>query len=296
MRPSFLGSIVVAGAENNLEPERCVMTDAQSLLSILTGTTGPDLSGAIRDLIAEAPDRDLNRINALTFARSHGFDEEHAVTAFLHATRLGLFEMSWNVLCPGCGGVLGTGASLKSVDQCQYSCTLCAAGYEPTLDEMVEVTFTVSPRIRRIAAHDPHSLPMWDYARQFFWSSGVDLPKDFDAAIDDIVLDSVELQPGERALLSLSLPEGCVIIFDPITHTTLFLEVKGEPIRERQALSILFRDGQAQNESLPMHPGPLRLSLENSATQRVLPAVWLAGDKLHALFAHRIPFLTASAC
>ena len=37
----------------------------------------------------------------------------------------------------------------------EYSCALCAAGYEPTLDEMVEVTFTVSPRVRRIAAHDP---------------------------------------------------------------------------------------------------------------------------------------------
>jgi hypothetical protein len=24
----------------------------------------------------------------------------------LHATRVGLFDLSWNVLCPGCGGVL----------------------------------------------------------------------------------------------------------------------------------------------------------------------------------------------
>ncbi len=48
--------------------------------------------------------------------------------------------------------------------------------YEPTLDEMVEVTFTVSRRVRRIAAHDPHSLSMPDYYRQIFWSSGIDLP------------------------------------------------------------------------------------------------------------------------
>ena len=64
--------------------------------------------------------------------------------------------MSWNVLCPGCGGVLDANATLKTVDRSEYNCALCAAGYEPTLDEMVEVTFTVSPRVRRIAAHDPH--------------------------------------------------------------------------------------------------------------------------------------------
>jgi hypothetical protein len=31
---------------------------------------------------------------------------------------------------------------------------------------MVEVVFTVSPRVRRIAAHDPHTMPFWDYYRQ----------------------------------------------------------------------------------------------------------------------------------
>ena len=67
------------------------------------------------------------------------------------------------MLCPGCGGVLDTGATLKTVDRSEYSCALCAAGYEPTLDEMVEVTFTVSPRVRRIAAHDPDTLPLPEY-------------------------------------------------------------------------------------------------------------------------------------
>ena len=61
------------------------------------------------------------------------------------------------MLCPGCGGVLNEGATLKTINREEYGCALCAAGYKPTLDEMVEVTFTVSPRVRRIAAHDPDS-------------------------------------------------------------------------------------------------------------------------------------------
>ena len=55
--------------------------------------------------------------------------------------------------------------------------TFCAAGYEPILDEVVEVTFTVNPRLREIAAHRPETLPLLDYYRQIFWSSGIDLPR-----------------------------------------------------------------------------------------------------------------------
>ena len=103
-----------------------------------------------------------------------GLDEERAIAAFLHAARLGIFELSWNVLCPGCGGVLDTSTTLKSVNRDEYDCALCATGYQPTLDEMVEVTFTVSRRVRRIAAHDPDELPLAEYFRQIFWGSGFD--------------------------------------------------------------------------------------------------------------------------
>ena len=54
------------------------------------------------------------RINVLDFARREGLDEERTIAAFLHAARIGLFEMSWNVLCPSCGGVLDANATLKT--------------------------------------------------------------------------------------------------------------------------------------------------------------------------------------
>ena len=106
-------------------------------------------------MVAEAPDHRLCRINALALAASEGLDEEVMVAAFLHAARIGMFDISWNVLCPGCGGVLDTNATLKTVQKDEYVCALCADSYSPTLDEMVEVTFTVSPRVRKIAAHNP---------------------------------------------------------------------------------------------------------------------------------------------
>jgi class 3 adenylate cyclase len=269
------------------------MSETQNLFSALRQSADSDAVDAIEQLVREGQDRDLNRINVLDLAAKTGLDEQRLIAAFLHATRLGLFDLSWNVLCPGCGGVLDASATLKSVDQAEYDCALCAAGYEPTLDEMVEVTFTVSPRVRRIAAHDPHTLPIWEYARQILWSSGVDLPDDYQQLIEEITLESLELPAGEKAILSLQLPAEFLIVFDPVTHATHFLDVKGEPTRERQALTLVFNNVKAPTGKLELRPGPLRISLENRADVRVLPGVWIAGDKLHELLGRRRPFLTA---
>ncbi|MBM6596427.1 adenylate/guanylate cyclase domain-containing protein [Microvirga pudoricolor] len=269
------------------------MSDDHGLFAILRQSADGSVVDAIEALVRNAPDHHLNRVNVLAFAARHGLEAEQTIAAFLHAAQIGIFEMSWNVLCPGCGGVLDAGTSLKSVSRDEYSCALCAAGYQPTLDEMVEVTFTIGRRVRRIAAHDPDSLSMWDYDRQFFWSSGIDLPEDLDAAFDDVVLDGVELPAGERALLSLQLPAAFVIVFDPVTHAALFLDVGGEATRERQTLSLVLHDIHPPQQTIPLRPGPLRLTVENRTARRVLPAVWLANDRFHDILGRRRPFLTA---
>src|SRR5271165_2640981 len=269
------------------------MSEAKNLFTALQQSADPGTVAAIEELVRNAPDRALCRVNVLDFATKRGIDEERAIAAFLHAARLGLFELSWNVLCPGCGGVLDTSATLKSVNREEYDCALCAAGYRPTLDEMVEVTFTVSRRVRKIAAHDPHELPLAEYFRQIFWCSGIDPPEDLEQLIEEITLDAIELPPGEKALLSLQLPAEFVIVMDPVTHATQFLDVKGEPTRERQNLTLVLDRLRAPTETVVLRPGPLRLSLENHTDSRVLPGLWVANDKLHDLLARRKPFLTA---
>src|SRR5437016_9681320 len=52
-------------------------------------------------------------------------------------------------------------------------------------------------------------------------------------SIAEFTIDSIELPPGERAVLSLQLPKDFVILFDPVTHGSQFIDVKGEPTRER---------------------------------------------------------------
>ena len=270
------------------------MSEAQSLFGVLRHSARQEIVDAIERLVLEAPDRALNRINVLAFAANHGFDEEQAINAFLHASRLGLFEMSWNVLCPGCGGVLDANTSLKTVQSETYNCTLCAAGYEPTLDEMVEVTFTVSPRVRHIEAHNPHELPPLEYFRQIYWGSGIDLPEEgYEEKVDQFVLESLELPPGEKAVISLQLPAEFTIIFEPVTHAAQFLDIKGEPSKDRQTLSLVFDHMHRHSEAIELRPGPLRVMMENHTDLRVLPSICVANDALHSLLGQRRPFLTA---
>jgi class 3 adenylate cyclase len=269
------------------------MSEAGPLISALGQAADPEAVERIQHLIKQGSDRDLNRINPLAFAQRHGLDEEKTIPAFLHGARLGLFDMSWNVLCPGCGGVIDSNATLKAVDRDEYHCTLCAAGYEPTLDEMIEVTFTVSPRVRHIAAHDPNSLAPVEYYRQVFWGSGVDLPDNLEEAVESATLDVIELGPGERAFLSVQLPLGIIIIRDPVTHATQRILVEGEPTSERQSLTTVIAKGHTQSEPVKMRPGPLRLSIENHADERVLPSLWIVGSALKAILGRRRPFLTA---
>jgi class 3 adenylate cyclase len=270
------------------------MSDIQAQFSVLNQTADPAVADAIVHLIEHGKDHELNRVNVLDFARRTGLDEERVISGFLHASRLGLFELTWNVLCPGCGGVLDAHSTLKSLRHDDYHCGLCACGYEASVDERVEVAFTVSPRVRRIAAHDPNTLPIWEYFKQIFWSSGVDFDEESFASLsNDVVLDALELPAGEKAVLSLQLPKEFIIVFEPVTHSAQFIDVQGEPTKERQQLSLMYNRIEAPTGTMTMRPGPLRLSLDNQAGVRVLPSVFVAAQALHHLIGKRKPFLTA---
>ena len=77
-----------------------------------------------------------------------------------------------------------------------------------------------------------------EYFRQLYFSSELALPEDFEQLWEAITLESLDLPPGEKAIISLQLPAKFIIVFDPVTHTAQFLDVKGEPTKERQASSL----------------------------------------------------------
>jgi class 3 adenylate cyclase len=270
------------------------MADAETLWTLLEESSDPAIASSLKSLVEKGEDHSLNRINPLAFAAQQGHGEETTINALIHASRLGLFDLSWNVLCPSCGGVLDAGAGLRTIGTGDYFCSFCVESHETRLDQQVEVTFTINPKIRSIAAHDPETLPFAEYMRQIFWSSGVKLPDDMHAAMQDVALDVMELAPGEKGAMSLTLPAGSALVFDPVTHTSLFLEVEGEKTQERRNISVVFSELHAHVGKMSHQPGPTRVAVENRSNRRTLPGVWMAGKPMDEILGTRRPFLTAN--
>ncbi|MFD0678892.1 MULTISPECIES: adenylate/guanylate cyclase domain-containing protein [unclassified Paenibacillus] len=77
-----------------------------------------------------------------------GVDREAVLRLFLYATKLGLTNLSWHLICPNCR-VPKAGAVTMSGLQPQYHCDFCGINYEAAFDRYVELCFSVHPNIRR---------------------------------------------------------------------------------------------------------------------------------------------------
>lgn len=70
--------------------------------------------------------------------------------------------MSWDVLCPQSGMVLDSFGALRTL-KTHYVCGLCDVSGDTDLDDFIEVTFSISPKLRRLPHHDPETLPVEDF-------------------------------------------------------------------------------------------------------------------------------------
>ena len=121
-----------------------------------------DLVEALDAFVRTADDRDIVRINPIRFAADRGLESQSVVNAFLHGRKAGLFTMEWQYICPGCGDIVERLPSLTSATA-HYYCQVCSADRDAELSDGIEITFSVSPEIRRSRFHDPWSLTPDDH-------------------------------------------------------------------------------------------------------------------------------------
>jgi class 3 adenylate cyclase/predicted RNA-binding Zn-ribbon protein involved in translation (DUF1610 family) len=269
------------------------ISETASLFLLLGQFVDSSLAKELETFVAEAPEHKLVRINPVALAAEMEVEEEKLIAALLHASKIGIFEMSWNVLCPDCGNVLDRNTSLRTIRSEHYFCPNCAEGYEPTLDERVEVTFTISSRVRPVAAHKPDQLSPLEYFHQITIGSHLVVPTDHETFFDEVTLEALELPAGERAIMSFQMTEGLYIVEDLDTHAAQFLEVKGEPTKERQHLPFIIDRTSIQHPRTSLRPGPLRITFDNRRDRRALPIVFIAGERLFQFIKTHRPFLSA---
>lgn len=109
-----------------------------------------ELINRLSQHILIANDEDITGMQPYKWARIHGVDRKRTLELFLLATKAGLLQQKWSMLCPNCRVPKTQVVSLKDVKN-QVHCDLCGVDYQVDFDRSIEMQFDVDPSIRKTA-------------------------------------------------------------------------------------------------------------------------------------------------
>lgn len=144
------------------------------------------LAARLAGHVAEAGEIDVRRIRPLALARLWAAPERHAIECCLEATRLGMLELRWDLLCPRCRGAKAVSASLDRLPTGAH-CPTCNIDYGRDFSANVELSFRPAPTIRAIEEGE------------FCLLGPMSTPH---------ILAHVTLEPGEDREIELAVPAG----------------------------------------------------------------------------------------
>ena len=102
--------------------------------------------------LSEAPDDEVIGMRPFAIADAWQAPRLDTLRMYLHATRLGLLDLEWEVLCPNCRVVKANYGTLSELRK-QAHCEVCHINFDANFDEYVELRFTVNPRVRPTREH-----------------------------------------------------------------------------------------------------------------------------------------------
>jgi len=103
------------------------------------------------DFLSTANDEDVTDMQPYRLAREWGIDRKEMLSLFLLATKHGLLQQKWSLLCPNCRVPKKQVTTLREVSE-EVHCELCGVDYQVDFDQAIEMRFDVSPAIRKIDA------------------------------------------------------------------------------------------------------------------------------------------------
>lgn len=224
----------------------------------------PNVLEKLETLIRSGDDYELFRVNPLRFAADRGIAENEAIDAFLHGAKLGMFQMEWNLVCPTCGDSVDSFRTLNKLNS-HFYCTVCDLNSEATLDDFIQVNFTISPEIREIAYHHPESLSIEDYHLKYHFNQSAAIPNGprFIDAVPGLVRGLSYLGPGQKKRFELDTTGGSLTFNDLMQHLSATIRVSGAPTEKPQPVIVRLVGGKLVPGQAVVAPGKLTLTLEN---------------------------------
>ena len=110
----------------------------------------PQTVARLTELLLNADDLSLLRMRPYALADYWKTPRRSTLELFLQASRLGLLDMRWEMICPMCRGAADSVGSLSEVHAAGH-CETCEVDFTANFDEQVEVTFRPGESIRPLA-------------------------------------------------------------------------------------------------------------------------------------------------
>ncbi|HKG46831.1 MAG TPA: adenylate/guanylate cyclase domain-containing protein [Pyrinomonadaceae bacterium] len=165
---AFQGVAVETAAPNTSQSSfdlQRLSTLKQKLIADLQTTDSPEQKLAVGERLAEflehGDDFEVARIRPYKLADEWHEPRRLVLEVCLRATRIGLLDFQWDLLCPLCRGPQESGLSLKDI-KTDVHCETCKIDFTVNFDRYVELTFRPNPAVRRVSV-SPYCIgsPNW---------------------------------------------------------------------------------------------------------------------------------------
>ena len=111
--------------------------------------TDPQLVNLLEEYLDHADDLSLQRIRPYALADSWKVNRRSVLEMFLRATRAGIMDMYWDLLCPSCRGITEGHTNLAEVHGTSH-CNSCQIDFSVNFDHNIEVVFRPNASVLKI--------------------------------------------------------------------------------------------------------------------------------------------------
>lgn len=101
--------------------------------------------------LIEKSSHDVAHIEPALLAKLWDADLDEVLRLLLYATKEGMLNLSWNLICPNCRVSKSEQTSLSDLEE-EFHCDLCGINYDANFDQYVELQFSVHPSVRKAYA------------------------------------------------------------------------------------------------------------------------------------------------
>ncbi|TGM00933.1 adenylate/guanylate cyclase domain-containing protein [Leptospira barantonii] len=238
----------------------------------------------------------LHRINPIRFAKDNEFETGEALDLFLHAGKIGLLDFSYNMICPACGGVASSHTSLDQIEEKSFHCYICNMDVPTTLDDQVEVSFSVNPSLKK-----PNLNPLKDALTylKYHISGNFHKSKELLDFIHSNSKDLIVIEPGATERILLDATNVPAYQFSSVeNNSAVFLYFDAKETTEERIIDLSLLPTGFTPIELHLAPGKYEVKVSNRTIAKsgfliIKPNLKRILEIVHEHPTYIEPFLTA---